>query len=312
MRTRIEPTRVVLLAMVAGVTAAACREAPPSDSTSPAVRREDGEGVEGRETPRLRVAIGSMISPASTYATYEALMRHVARRLGRRLELVQRRSYQETNALIATHAVDLAFICSGAMAGLFPERQAEVLAVPVVDGTSTYRSYIVVRASDPATSFEDLRDRRFAFTDPLSLSGYFYPLSRLEELGERPSAFFARTLMTGAHDRSIVAVYRGLADAAAVDSLVYDRFVATQARFRGRLRILERSPAFPIPPFVVPAGTEGDLRRRLGRILLHLHEDPEGRTLLRDIGVERFVPGSTTRYGVVLDYVRKARRVLGS
>jgi len=38
-----------------------------------------------------------------------------------------------------------------------------LLAVPVVGGTSTYHSYVLVPAASPALSMTDLKGKRFAF-----------------------------------------------------------------------------------------------------------------------------------------------------
>ncbi|GAB4444909.1 MAG: hypothetical protein Kow00120_14770 [Anaerolineae bacterium] len=44
----------------------------------------------------------------------------------------------------------------------------------------------------------------------------------MQQLGRAPEAFFARTFFAYSHDDAIRAVAAGLADGAAVDSVVYD------------------------------------------------------------------------------------------
>lgn len=277
-------------------TPAIYRAPPPAPGTT----RED----------RLRFAVASMISPATTYDIYEEVLSHVATEAGRPYSFVQRRSYQEVNALLTSGQVDLAVICSGAFAMLSPDSDVEILAIPVVRGSPTYNSLIIARSETDITNLASLKGKRFAFTDPLSNSGFFYPLARLGDLGEKPATFFSSTAMTGSHDRSIAAVYRKVVDAAAVDSLVYHRVVTSDSRYAGKLRIVESSPAFPIPPFVSPRRVAPKLRRSFRQSLMKLHETQAGRRLLGAIGVDRFIEGDISSYEMIATYADRAQKVL--
>ena len=55
---------------------------------------------------------------------------------------------------------------------------------------------------------------------------------------------------------------RKLADGAAVDSLVYDQVVIPGSRYHGKLKVIEKSPGFPIPPVVAPRSVPADLRAK--------------------------------------------------
>ena len=65
-----------------------------------------------RET-YFKVAVGSMISAQETAVNYHQLLDYIAGKLGRKIELVQRKTYTEINNLIGQGQIDLAFICSG-------------------------------------------------------------------------------------------------------------------------------------------------------------------------------------------------------
>ena len=90
----------------------------------------------------------------------------------------------------------------------------EALVVPEVNGIPLYYSYLIVRADAPFRSLADLRDRTFAFSDPLSNSGRLVPVYQLALMGETPESFFGRYIFTYAHDNSIKAVAENLVDAA--------------------------------------------------------------------------------------------------
>ena len=237
----------------------------------------------------LRMAIGAMISPEQTFRFYSDLFQLLAARLHRPLELKQRRTYEEINALVVRGEVDLAWICTGAWPVLDRERAARLLAVPVVGGASTYQALILAGTARPeAAGLRDLRGARFAFTDPISLTGCGYPKSRVVEMGGDPATYFGSTFFTYGHDRSIEAVHRGLAGGASVDSLVYDYVAKRFPEEVEGVRVLERSPSFPIPPLVVPAGTSEERMAEIRTALFGLARDEEGKKLLDALLLDGF------------------------
>lgn len=256
--------------------------------------------------PPLRVAVAAILSPQSTLHTYDRLAEYLSEQLGRPVELVQRATYAETNELVRTRQVDLAFICTGAYVRGRQEFGMDLLAVPQVGGQTTYQSYIIIPADSPARQWEDLRGTTFAFTDPLSLSGYMAALALLKSGGETPEEFFSRTLFTYSHDNSVRAVAEGWVDGAAVDSLVYRALLEQDAFYRERTRVLWESEPFGAPPAVAPLGLDPDLRAQLRAVLLGMDRSREGQEVLALLGVDRFVPGDEGLYDsaqAVLDAV---------
>ncbi|MBI4518521.1 MAG: phosphate/phosphite/phosphonate ABC transporter substrate-binding protein [Deltaproteobacteria bacterium] len=247
----------------------------------------------------LRFAVASMVDPIATYEAYLRLFEDLGHSLSRPYEFVQRRTYQEINDLLLQGGLDLAFICSGAYAVLPDDAPIEIVALPVVNGNSIYHSLIIVRKDNPAQRFEDLEGARFAFTDPLSNTGYLYPAFRATKLGKDLQRFFASTLFSGSHERSILAVYRKLADAAAVDDLVFNQLVVPNSPYWDQLRIIESSPEFAIPPVVAPTSVPAELRARMRGFFLEMAQAPEGRERLAALGFEGFIAGEKEHYASI-------------
>lgn len=244
----------------------------------------------------LRVGVGPIISPQGTALSYQPLVDYLGRKLGKPVVLVQRKTYQELNDLLARNMVDLGFICTGAYIEGARNGTMSLLVVPQINGKTTYRSFVIVPAASSALKFSDLRGKVFAFTDPLSKTGYFYPLSLLQDLERQPETFFGRTIFTYSHDRSIAAVVDGMANGAAVDSLVYEFAVKRNEEIGRRTRVIWKSPDFPIPPVVVPRGISLELKALLKELLLGLHTEEDGEKALVALGVERFVESEPERY----------------
>jgi phosphonate transport system substrate-binding protein len=235
--------------------------------------------------PPFRFAVAPIVAPEMSLVMYHDLARYLGRRLGRDGRLVLFDNYAAVNAAIRRGECDLAFICTYAYVTGARDGYLELAVGPVIHGETTYHSWIIVPAASEARSLADLRGRRFASADLLSTSGWLYPASRLIEMGEDPTRFFGEHLVTRSHDRSIVAVADGHADGAAVDHLV---FLQMPESVRSRLRVIEKSPAFGIPPFVFPLSLPAADRARVRDLLLEMDRHPEGRAVLREIGIDRF------------------------
>lgn len=242
-----------------------------------------------REVPPLRVAVASVVSPKGTVQSYNDLLEYLSNRFNRPVELVQRRTYAETNQLIAEGQVDVAFVCTSAYLEGSQTFGMELLVAPQVNGETVYYSLLLVPANSPAQSMADLKNRVFAFTDPMSLSGRVYPTLLVRQLGYQPEAFFSRIFFTYNHDEAIRAVASGLADGAAVDSLVYEFAVQRDPTLNEKVRVIHRSPPFGIPPVVVSPLVDENLKRELQKVLMDMALDPGGQQALTEIGVEQFV-----------------------
>jgi phosphonate transport system substrate-binding protein len=277
---------VLLLALLAACT---------PQSTLPVAGFVDLSNLQPLHTPveqdvrPLKVAIAAVISPRGTAESYALLLNYLGSKLNRPVERVQRRTYSEVNELLRTGEVDLAFVCTSSY--LLGKRQfdLELLVAPQVGGETTYQAKLIVPSDSTANRIEDLRDKVFAFTDPNSFTGRIYPTYLLQQVGERPEGFFARTFFTYSHDDAIRAVAVGLADGASVDSLVLDFALKRQPDLATRLRVIHASPQFGMPPIVVNPDIRPQLRAELEAIFLAMHTDPDGLVALQALDYDRFV-----------------------
>ena len=263
-----------------------------------------------QNVPPLRVAVASIISPVGTVQSYHPLLDYLQAQMNRPVELIQRRTYMETNELIKEGEVDLAFVCTSAYIAGHDDFGMELLAAPQVNGKTIYYSLLIVPAGSPARTMADLRNKTFAFTDPISLSGRMYPTYVVQHLGSSPEKYFGQMFFTYNHDEAIRAVADNLADGASVDSLVYD-FVATrEPDLIKKVRVIDRSPPFGIPPVVVNPKMDENLKLELQRIILEMASSPDGEKALQSMGVDKFVRIDDHAYDdvrILLSDVEKTR-----
>lgn len=272
-------------------------------SLAETVSREDMQREYGG-TESLRVAVAAIISPQASFDAYNDLLRYLGTKLNIPLTLVQRKTYKEINELIGEGAIDLAFVCTGAYVAEGKERNMELLAAPVVQGESVYYSYIIASRKSDIDRVEDLQGKRFAFTDPLSNSGFLAPQFMFVGKNLELDRFFSETIFTHSHDRSIEAVAKGLVDGASVDSLVYDSLAETEPDLISRVRIIEKSPQFGIPPVVVAEKLDPEIKHDIQAILLGMHEDQEGKAILKRLRIDKFIIIDDSLYDEVREIYR--------
>jgi phosphonate transport system substrate-binding protein len=237
----------------------------------------------------LRVAVAAMISHKETFIYYRELLDYIGRNSGHSVQLIQRKTYDEVNELFPKGEIDLAFICTGPFAASREKFGFEALATPQVRGQPFYQSYLIVPKDSPYERFEDLRGRVFAFTDPDSNTGTMVPRFWLAEVGETPESFFSKTVFTYSHDNSILAVAKGLVDAAAVDGHQWEYFERFSPAYTSKTRVIRKSQPVGSPPLVASARLKDGVRSRIQELMLSMHTDPDGKRILDKLLIDRFV-----------------------
>jgi phosphonate transport system substrate-binding protein len=237
----------------------------------------------------LRVAVAAMISPKETLVYYQEILGYIGKKSGFRVQLVQRRTYEEVNQLFPKGEIDLAFICTGPFAASREKFGFKALATPQVRGQPFYQYYLIVPKDSPYQEFGDLRGRVFAFTDPDSNTGAMVPRFWLAQQGETAESFFSKTIFTYSHDNSILAVAKGLVDAAAVDGHQWEYFEHFSPTYTSKTRVIRKSQPFGSPPLVASAWLKDEVRSKIQELMLSMHTDSEGRRILEKLLIDRFV-----------------------
>ncbi len=215
----------------------------------------------------------------------------LAEGMGRPIELVQRRTYQDITGALLEGSVDAAWVCG------FPflQHQSELslIGVPVWNGKPLYRSYLIVSSDDPAQNLTDLRGGIHAFSDPDSNSGYLVTASDLARMGETPDHFFSRTIYTYGHRNVVRAVAAGLVRSGSVDGYVWEVLAQVEPTMTAGTRVIGRSEWLGFPPFAARRDRSADSDVVLFRdTIQRMHETDTGRAALASLYLDRIDPGS--------------------
>ncbi len=135
------------------------------------------------------------------------------------------------------------------------------------------RSQLICRASDPRASLKAFAGGTLAFNDTISQSGYNALRHLVAQTTSAPRPFFAATVMTGAHYRSIDAVHTGQADLAAVDAVSWALWLQHNPALASGLRVFGQTEAYPGLPLITALHTPPVLLAALRRALHTLATD---------------------------------------
>jgi phosphonate transport system substrate-binding protein len=233
--------------------------------------------------------------------------RYLESRLQRPVVFVQRGSYREIIDLLLSDAVDVAWVCGFPLV-VYASRM-RLVAVPAYQGAPLYQSYLIVPEQDRSTlGVTQLGGRVFAYSDPLSNSGFLVPRTELIRAGYRPEQFFRRSFFTFAHRKVVQAVQARLADAGAVDGYVWDTLVKQQPRATAGVRVAWRSPRFGFPPVVARASLPAEAREAVTQALLGMPQSRRGAQLLERLNIDGFQRAELGLFDGIAGLVKLAER----
>ncbi|MGR3512291.1 MAG: phosphate/phosphite/phosphonate ABC transporter substrate-binding protein [Paracoccaceae bacterium] len=189
--------------------------------------------------------------------------------------------------------------------------EAEIGAIPLLSevyrDAPSYTGRIFVRRDSEIETLADLRDKDIAFADPISESGYLYPLAEFVDAGliaapKDADAFFGRMFFAGGYQQAMQAVAEGLVDAAGASQYA-DLLLSPEQQ----AQVTWIAESDPIPSHLVIArpGLDAELRTRFVDAMLRLNE-PANRDLLRYLyGPDGYVRADTTNYDGVRAMARR-------
>jgi phosphonate transport system substrate-binding protein len=151
---------------------------------------------------------------------------------------------------------------------------AELLAVSVEQGSSTYYAGLFVRGDSPLHTLADLKGKSLAVGDPSSTSSFGAPLAMLIEAGVDPVKDLSRIVFSGSHVNSMVACAEGKVDAGAASFNSFEKAVGDKKIAPDALRPLAKSDALPNPPLAMNPGLDPNVKKKLRDGFANVHKAP--------------------------------------
>ena len=179
---------------------------------------------------------------------------------------------------------DISFM--GALPFVIAEKEigAEVILSEIYRGAPTYAGRVFVRRDSGIKNLADLRGKSIAFADPISESGYLYPLETFVKAGlvkrdETPKSFFGEMYFAGGYQQAMQAMATGLVDAAGASQFAELLLSPEQ---QAQVRWIAESEQIPSHTVIARKDLDQGLRAKFVTAMLKLNE-PENKKLLRHV-----------------------------
>ena len=278
-----------------------------------AVRPSAGRGEPAPRAGRAVLRFGKVpsLNARDMISGNEKLMRYLSNRLGRDVQLVLAPDYDRIVRYLKDGKIDVGWLGTLNYPKAHEASGCEVIVRVRRRHGDSYRGIIITRADSGIRGLKELKGHTFAFTEPSSASGYFYPRLALLAAGVDPDRDIKPRYLQG-HDKVVYNVFLGKVDAGAVYDDARDKLAGPEQR--RSVVVLARTKAIPNEPIVVRKGLDPGLVRDLKAALLALDvARPEAKSILEHTGdVAGFVAAGDGYYDQVREDMRLYERSLGT
>lgn len=228
--------------------------------------------------------------------------------------ILQKRLDMEVQPFVATdytgvvealraNKLDIAFLTPASYVLAKREANVRVVLKSQRRGSPYYYAAIITHADSGIRSLEDLRNKTFAFGDPLSTSGHVFPRKMFKEKGIDPVRDFKAVIYSGGHDATVLAVLNRKVDAGATFANTPEGKDGAWMQYlkdpeeQKKIRVIAYSEPIPADNLVINGNLDPALAKRIEQIFLDLSEDPGGRKMLRELyQIDGFVAATDKDY----------------
>lgn len=181
-----------------------------------------------------------------------------------------------------TNKCDIAFMNSFGYILAHQKYGANALLRVLRNGEDTYRGEIIAHVDSGINSIKDIGNKRFAFTDPSSTSGYLLPLKLFRENDIKPAEY----IFAMRHDNVVVSVYQKKVDAGACFYAPSENGEIKDARARvktqfpdieEKVKIIGLTDPIPNDPIVFRKDLSKEIRDRIVNAIKKITSTEEGR-----------------------------------
>lgn len=180
------------------------------------------------------------------------------------------------------------------------------LVKPLRDGEPTYVGIIIVRKDSGINTIDDLRNKRIAFTDPQSTSGFIFPVHLFAKHGLEIYKDYDHFFLDG-HDNVVLNVLRRRYDAGAC---YYDaRLVALRDNPAqiDELKIIEKTEDISNDPIVAGPRLVADKEwfNKIRQAFLDLNDHPDREEVFSSLSITGYVKAEDEEYSIIREVLNK-------
>ncbi len=264
-----------------------------------------GSSLFGNSGPELKIVFIAYENPDQLVEEVAPVIEYLERELQISVKDFVATDYSGVVEALRNQTADVGFM--GPLQYIMAHQQtgAVPLLGEIYNGKSTYVSRIFVRKDSGFNKLEDLRGKNIAFVDPISSSGFMYPLDIFRQAGlatGRPEDYFGKIYFAGGDEQAIRAVYNRFVDAAGAGQFAYHLLRPEE---RDSVDLLAESRPIPSHCLVARKGLEVTIINRLKKALLALNKEGPNHHLLSYLyGVDGYIEVTHDNYAGVAEIAR--------
>lgn len=166
-----------------------------------------------------------------------------------------------------------------------------------------FRGVILVRKDSGISKVSDLKGRKVSFPALTALAATMMPQYYLHTHGLDVNRDI-HSVYVGSQESSIMNVLRGHVAAGASWTVPWNLFQHEKPQLAAQLEVRWQTETLPNNGWVVREDVPPILAEKFSRVLVNLNDSPEGKAILKKIGVSRFEYATSETYKPVERYLR--------
>ena len=297
-------TLAAFFAAAVSLTASGCDTKPAGDGTTGA---SGGSDAKGDANPK-KLVFGFVPSVEADKIAKDAqpMADFLTKELGMPVETFTSTEYAGLIEAMGSGKVDIGSLTPLGYVLAKNQNYADVILKTKRRGSLTYHGMFVARADSGIKTIEDAKNKRMAWVDPQSTSGYLFPAAYLKNKNLDPDTFFAQTTFAGSHDGAIRAVYNGDVDVASVYDDARNKVEAEYPDVKTKVVSIGQTDEIPNDTISVRPTLDPALVEKIKAALLKYAETPDGKkTLLTVYEVDGMVEAKDADYDPVRVVAKK-------
>lgn len=173
-----------------------------------------------------------------------------------------------------------------------------------MDNDEEFRGLIVVPQNSEIREITDLRGKSISYPAATALAGTLLPQMYIQEHGVNVNTE-TRSQYVGTHDASFLSVAMGQTQAGAGSAARWERFREDwPAQAQGLVKAW-MTDGLPSNALIVHDSLSKDVRDKVSKVFFSMPETEEGRKVLSNIPLARFVPASKETYEPVRKFIER-------
>ncbi|MCE5199770.1 MAG: phosphate/phosphite/phosphonate ABC transporter substrate-binding protein [Armatimonadota bacterium] len=292
---------LIVILMTVGLVLSGCGKSGKTEKTTTAA-------LGTAENP-IKMAMVPSLDTKKLVISGEKLAELLEKETGLKYKVSVPTSYTAVVSAMGAGNVDIGWLSPIPYVIAHDKYGVQVVLTTVRDKSTKYWSFIIARNDSGINNLADLKNKRFAYGDPVSTSGAIYPKHLIRTNGSDPEKYFSNVIYAGAHDKVVMAVYNKQVDAGAIYGGVVsdarEKVAGTIKDVMSKTRIIAKSQDIPNDTVSVRKGLPPAMVKKITDGLIKVASSDEGRIAVMSLyGIDGFVRATDSDY----DSVRKVAK----